>query len=259
MIEDLSKVRAVVTGAGQGIGAAIARGLAEAGARVVVADLNEDNARTVAAEIGERAHYAQVDVRDRESVKAAIGVAVHAFGGLDAMFNNAGIAQVRPFLSITEDDFHTVIDVNAMGVMIGMQEAIKQMLAQGTGGSIVNTASIAGKQGYEPLGHYCASKFAVIALTQTAARAFGKDKIRVNAICPGVVGTNMWKTIDQGFRDNKLSTGVDEAFERFAAGAVLGRASKPDDMVGVACFLASSGSAFMTGQSLMSDGGMVFV
>src|SRR5204863_306099 len=99
-----------------------------------------------------------------------------------------------------------------------------------------------GKQGYEPLGHYCASKFAVVALTQTAARAFGKDGIRVNAICPGVVGTPMWKTIDQGFRDNKLTARTDEAFETFAAGAVLGRSSQPEDMVGVARFLASEES-----------------
>lgn len=259
MLKDLSGVRAVITGAGQGIGAAIARGLAEAGARVVVADLNADKARDVATEIGDRARHVQVDVRNRASVKAAIEVSVKNFGGLDTMFNNAGIAQVRPFLSITEEDFNEVVAVNTLGVLIGMQEAIKQMLAQGTGGSIINTASIAGKQGYEPLGHYCASKFAVVALTQTAARAFGKDKIRVNAICPGVVGTGMWKTIDQGFRDNKLSTNENEAFDGFAAGAVLGRASKPDDMVGVARFLASEDSAFMTGQSLMTDGGMVFI
>lgn len=259
MVKDLSNVRAVITGAGQGIGAAIAHGLAAAGARVVVADLNAENARAVAAEIGGHACHAQVDVRDRTSVRAAIAVAVKKFGGLDAMFNNAGIAQVRPFLSITEEDFNAVMAVNTLGVLIGMQEAIKQMLAQGTGGSIVNTASIAGKQGYEPLGHYCASKFGVVALTQTAARAFGKDKIRVNAICPGVVGTSMWKTIDQGFRDNKLSASENEAFDNFAAGAVLGRASRPDDMVGVARFLVSDESAFMTGQSLMTDGGMVFI
>ncbi|PZU09922.1 SDR family NAD(P)-dependent oxidoreductase [Sphingomonas sp.] len=259
MAIDLDGVRAVINGAGQGIGAAIARGLAESGARVVVGDINEEKARAVAAEIGGSARAVKVDVRDRASVRAAIGEAVTAFGGLDAMFNNAGIAQVRPFLDITEEDFRVVMDINALGVMIGVQETVRQMKAQGTGGSIVNTASIAGKQGYEPLAHYSASKFAVVAFTQAAARAFGKDGIRVNAICPGVVATDMWKTIDQGFQDNALTERPQEAFETFAAGAVLGRASTPGDLVGVARWLASTESGFTTGQSLMADGGMVFV
>ena len=120
-----------------------------------------------------------------------------------------------------------------------MQEAAKRMIEQGTGGSIVNTASIAGKQGYEPLAHYSASKFAVVALTQAGARAFAKDKIRVNAICPGVVATDMWKLIDRGFKDSGLTSRDNEAFETFAATALLGRGSRPDDMAGVAMFLAA--------------------
>jgi len=259
MAIDLNGVRVVIHGAGQGIGEAIARGLAESGARVVVGDINADKAHAVAAEIGTDARAVKVDVRDRASVRAAIGEAVSEFGGVDAVFNNAGIAQVRPFLDIREEDFRTVMDVNALGVLIGIQEAVKQMRRQGTGGSIINTASIAGKQGYEPLGHYCASKFAVVALTQTAARAFGKDGIRVNAICPGVVATDMWKTIDQGFREHALTQKPQEAFNEFAAVAVLGRPSTPQDLVGVARFLASKESGFTTGQSLMADGGMVFV
>ncbi|KQT83913.1 glucose 1-dehydrogenase [Aurantimonas sp. Leaf443] len=258
MINDLDGVRAVVTGGARGIGAEMAKGLAAAGARVLVADLNEEAARAMAAAIGGETIACRVDVRERSSVRAMIETAAARFGGVDAVFNNAGIAQVRPFLDITEEDWRTVMDVNGLGVLIGMQEAIRQMKRQGTGGSIVNTASIAGKQGYEPLAHYSASKFAVVALTQAAARAFGKDAIRVNAICPGVVATDMWKLIDQGFRDNGLSSSENEAFDGFAAGAVLGRASRPDDMAGVACFLAGKGSAFMTGQTLLVDGGMVF-
>jgi len=259
MAIDLNGVRVVINGAGQGIGAAIARGVAESGARVVIGDIDGDKAQAVADSIGAGARAIRVDVRDRASVRAAIGLAVADFGGLDVMFNNAGIAQVRPFLDITEEDFRAVMEINALGVLIGTQEAARQMLAQGTGGSIINTASIAGKQGYEPLGHYSASKFAVVALTQTAARAFGKDRIRVNAICPGVVATDMWKTIDRGFQDNALTSRPQEAFETFAAGAVLGRPSTPQDLVGVARFLASPESGFTTGQSIMADGGMVFV
>ena len=111
--------------------------------------------------------------------------------------------------------------------------------------------------GYEPLAHYSASKFAVVALTQAGARAFAKDKIRVNAICPGVVATEMWKLIDRGFKDSGLTGRDNEAFETFAATALLGRGSRPDDMAGVAMFLASADSEFMTGQTLLVDGGIV--
>ncbi|MFG1283679.1 glucose 1-dehydrogenase [Xanthobacter autotrophicus] len=251
----------VITGAAGGIGAAIAKALAADGARITVADLSEAAARTVAGEItaaGGTAIAVAVDVRQRAQVRALIDQAVAAHGRLDVLFNNAGVAQTRPFLDITEEDWRFVTDVNALGVLIGMQEAIKTFKTQGGGGKIVNTASIAAKQGYEPLAHYCASKFAVVALTQAAARAFGKEQITVNAFCPGVVATDMWKTIDKGFRDSGLTSHDNEAFDTFAAGAVLGRPSTPADLVGVARFLASSASDFMTGQSLLVDGGMVF-
>ncbi|MFG1276938.1 glucose 1-dehydrogenase [Xanthobacter autotrophicus] len=251
----------VITGAAGGIGAAIAKALAADGARITVADLSEAAARTVAGEItaaGGTAIAVAVDVRQRAQVRALIDQAVAAHGRLDVLFNNAGVAQTRPFLDITEEDWRFVTDVNALGVLIGMQEAIKTFKAQGGGGKIINTASIAAKQGYEPLAHYCASKFAVVALTQAAARAFGKEQITVNAFCPGVVATDMWKTIDKGFRDSGLTSHDNEAFDTFAAGAVLGRPSTPADLVGVARFLASSASDFMTGQSLLVDGGMVF-
>ncbi len=251
----------IVTGAGRGIGATMARALAADGARLIIADRTEEDARTVAESIragGGDAVAVTVDVRDRAAVRRMIDIAVSSFGRLDVLFNNAGVAQTKPFLDITEEDWRFVTDVNALGVLIGMQEAIKTFRAQGGGGKIINTASIAGKQGYEPLAHYSASKFAVVALTQAAARAFGKERITANAICPGVVATEMWKIIDKGFRDTGLTTAEDEAFNHFAAGAVLGRPSTAEDLVGVARFLASSDSDFMTGQSLLVDGGMVF-
>jgi meso-butanediol dehydrogenase/(S,S)-butanediol dehydrogenase/diacetyl reductase len=252
--------RIIVTGGGRGIGAEMAKALAKEGGSIAVADIDEGIARETAQVIeraGGRAIAVRVDVRDRKSVAAMIDATVEAFGGLDTIFNNAGIAQVRPFLEITEEDWRNVMDVNGLGVLIGMQEAAKRMIAQGTGGSIVNTASIAGKQGYEPLAHYSASKFGVVALTQAGARAFAKHQIRVNAICPGVVATDMWKLIDKGFKDSGLTSRDNEAFETFAATALLGRGSRPDDMAGVALFLASADSAFMTGQTLLVDGGIV--
>src|SRR3954454_10464889 len=139
----------IVTGAGRGIGAEMARGLAADGAKLTIADLSEDSARSVAEEIkgaGGVAIAVTVDVRDRESVRAMIDETVRAHGRLDVIFNNAGIAQTKPFLDITEEDWRLVTDVNALGVLICMQEAIKRMIAQG-GGKVINTASIAGKQG----------------------------------------------------------------------------------------------------------------
>jgi len=252
----------IVTGSGRGIGRSIAAGLAEAGARVVIADIDRAIAEATAAEIrasGAQAIGLAVNVTDRAATRALIARTVAEYGRLDAMFNNAGIAQVKPFNDITEDDWRRVMDVNAMGVLIGIQEASRQFIAQGGGGKIVNTASIAGKQGYEPLAHYSASKFAVVALTQAAARAFGKHRINVNAICPGVVATDMWKLIDREFKDEGLTQRDNEAFEGFSADILLGRPSQPDDLVGVSIFLASAGSDYMTGQSLLVDGGMVLV
>ncbi|OKH86875.1 SDR family NAD(P)-dependent oxidoreductase [Thalassospira sp. TSL5-1] len=252
----------IITGAGQGIGQSIATGLARAGAHVIVADINADTATKTAEDItaaGGKATGMTVDVTNRQSVTELIAKTVEKNGKLDAMFNNAGIAHVKKFNDITEEDWHRVMDVNAMGVLIGTQEAAKHFIAQGKGGKIINTASIAGKQGYEPLAHYSASKFAVVALTQAAARAFGKHKINVNAICPGVVATDMWKLIDKGFVDEGLTERDNEAFDGFSADILMGRPSRADDMVGVSIFLASSGSDYMTGQSLMIDGGMVLV
>lgn len=257
----------IVTGAGRGIGAAMARALAAAGGRLTIADIDGPAAGSVAGEIraaGGAAIGVQADVTSRTAVQAMIAAAVEAHGRLDVIFNNAGIAQTRPFLSITEEDWRRVMDVNGLGVLIGMQEAIRQFRSQGKdaagfGGRIVNTASIAGKQGYEPLAHYSASKFAVVALTQAAARAFGKDGISANAICPGVVATDMWKVIDKGFKDEGLTARDGEAFDGFASGILLGRASVSEDLAGVAVFLASPASDYMTGQSLVVDGGMVLV
>lgn len=258
---DIRQKSIIITGAGRGIGAAIARGLAADGALITVADLMADAAKDVAQSIrdaGGEAVAVAVDVRHRQSVREMIATTVNQYGRLDVIFNNAGIVQVKPFLSISEEDWQRMLDVNALGVLIAMQEAIAIFLKQGQGGRIVNTASVGGRLGTEPLAHYCASKFAVIALTQAAARSFGKDGIRVNAVCPGNVSTDMWKQIDQGFMREGLSSRENEAFEKFATAAALGRPSVPEDLVGIARFLASSDSDFMTGQSLVVDGGILF-
>jgi meso-butanediol dehydrogenase/(S,S)-butanediol dehydrogenase/diacetyl reductase len=247
----------IVTGAGRGIGAEIARDLARNGARVCVADLNLAAAREVADAIGGSAIAAKVDVADRESTRALIEETVGAFGRLDVMFNNAGISQTRPFMEVTEDDWRRIMEVNGLGVLIGTQEAARRMKAQGTGGKIINTASIAGKQGYPLFAHYCASKFAVVALTQAAARALAPDRITVNAFAPGVVRTELWEQLDREFMALGLTTKPEQAIDEFSQSILIGRPSRPDDITGVTTFLASTGSDYVTGQTFMVDGGMV--
>jgi meso-butanediol dehydrogenase / (S,S)-butanediol dehydrogenase / diacetyl reductase len=249
----------IITGAARGIGAEIARDLARNGAKVCVADLNEEAAQSVAKSIGAPAIAMKVDVSSRESTKAMITATVKAFGRLDVVFNNAGISQTCHFIDVTEEDWHRIMDVNGLGVLIGTQEAARQMKEQGTGGKIINTASIAAKQGYPLFAHYCASKFAVVALTQAAARALAPDKITVNAFAPGVVRTELWEQLDREFMDLGLTQKPDQAISEFSQSILLGRYSTPDDIIGVTTFLASTGSDYITGQTIMVDGGMVLI
>jgi len=250
----------LVTGAGRGIGRGIAARLAAEGAAVGVADLDAPSAEAVAREIesaGGTAIAIRVDVTDRDSVREMIDAVVGRFGRLDVVFNNAGVSEVRGLLDIREEDWHRIMNVNGLGVLICMQEAARQMIAQGSGGKIVNTASIAGKQGYPSNPHYCASKFAVIGLTQAAARAFGSHGITANAFCPGVVATELWEQLDREFIERGETERPGQAMEEFGAGIILGRVSEPADIVGLAVFLASSDSDYITGQAINVDGGMV--
>ncbi|MBB3148787.1 meso-butanediol dehydrogenase/(S,S)-butanediol dehydrogenase/diacetyl reductase [Phyllobacterium trifolii] len=252
----------IVTGAGRGIGAGIVQDLAANGARVIIADLNKDASEAVAAEIrktGAEAHAVSVDVAERQSVKAMISEVASRFGRLDVMFNNAGISQTCPFLDVTEDDFNRIMKVNGLGVLLGTQEAARQMIAQGGGGKIVNTASIAGKQGYPLFAHYCASKFAVVALTQAAARALAEHRITVNCFAPGVVATELWQQLDREFMEHGLTSKPEQAINEFSQSILLGRVSAPKDIAGVTTFLASDASDYITGQTMMVDGGMVLI
>ncbi len=249
----------IVTGAGRGIGAEIARDLALNGAKVCVADLNAKAAQEVAASLGGKAFAAEVNVADRASTAAMIAATVKAFGRLDVIFNNAGISQTCPFMDVTEKDWQRIMDVNGLGVLIGTQEAARQMKAQGTGGKIINTQSIASKQGYPLFAHYCASKFAVAALTQAAARALAADKITVNAFAPGVVRTELWEQLDREFVELGVTQKPDQAINEFSQAILIGRYAKPGDITGVTTFLASTGSDYITGQTFMVDGGMVLI
>ena len=259
MTERLSGRSIVITGAASGIGAAIARGCAREGARVVIADLDAEAGESVAADIrsaGGSCTSVRVDVADRSSVQAAIRTAVQEFGRLDVLFNNAGMNQPMRFLDVTEENFSAVMRVNALGVLIGTQEAARQFLAQGTPGKIVNTASIAGRTGFADFAPYSASKAAVISLTQAASRSLAGDGITVNAFAPGVVATPLWTKLDA---DLEAMGAGDAGFDSMAAQILLGRPAQPEDIVPTAVFLAAPDSDYITGQVIPIEGGMILV
>jgi meso-butanediol dehydrogenase/(S,S)-butanediol dehydrogenase/diacetyl reductase len=244
------------------MGAGIARALAAEGANVAVGDINVAAADAVAAALRDEGHPAisvAMDVTKRDEVRAAIAATVREFGRLDVMFNNAGLNKPMQFLDVTEENWNLVMDVNALGVLIGTQEAAKQMIAQGGGGKIVNTASIASRQGYAEFVPYCASKFAVVAIIQAGARALAGDHITVNGFSPGVVETPLWAQLDKDMVDIHATEKEGDAFAAFASGALLGRAAQVADIVPTAVFLASADSDFTTGQVIAVDGGMVLV
>ncbi len=249
----------VITGGASGIGAGFAAGLAAEGAAVVVADVNLPAATQVAQAIvadGGRAIAVHVDVTDREQVRAGIDRAVAEFGALHAYFNNAGVNKPEKFLDITREAWDLIMSVNAFSVVVGTQEAARQFLRQGSGGKIINTASIAGRTGFPSFAPYSASKAAVISLTQAAARALAADGITVNAFAPGVVATPLWTKLDQDLID--IGEG-DAGFDSMATGILLGRPARPADLVPTAVFLASPDSDYITGQVIPIEGGMILV
>lgn len=246
---------AIVTGAGQGIGAGIAKQLAADGLTVAVADLKEDNAKKVAAEIGQGAQGYFVDVAQKQSVFDLVAAVVKDFEHLDVMVNNAGIAKIGPLIDAEEKDISQILDINVKGDIYGIQAAAKQFQKQKTSGKIINACSIAGHQGFEMLGIYSATKFAVRGLTQTAAQELAKDKITVNAYCPGIVLTPMWDQIDAEMaKIYNLPLGA--SLQKNIDSIALGRGETPADVANLVSFLADPKSDYITGQSIIVDGGI---
>jgi len=256
----------IVTGAARGIGRAIGEALLDGGAMVCFADVNADQAAEVAeanrAGLDGRSNgvmSAGVDVRDRAQVRGMIEKCIERFGRLDVMFNNAGVNKPMNFLDVTEDNWHQIMDVNGLGCLIGIQEAARQMIAQGGGGKIVNTASIASRQGFDNVAPYCASKWAVVSLTQSAARDLARHDITVTGFAPGVVATEMWDQVDQDLMAIGAAERPGQAMEEFSSEILKGRVARPQDITGTTTFLASRASDYMTGQIVMIDGGMTLV
>jgi meso-butanediol dehydrogenase / (S,S)-butanediol dehydrogenase / diacetyl reductase len=250
----------LVTGASQGIGRAIALRLARDGAKLGLVDLKEDKLAVVREEVealGATAAMCIADVGRRDEVFAAVHQVERELRGLDAIVNNAGISQVKPLTDVLPEDMERIFRVNVDGVLWGMQAAAAKFQARGRKGKIINACSAAGHEGFAMVGAYSATKFAVRALTQAAAKEYASAGITVNAYCPGIVGTDMWVEIDERF--SKLTgTPKGETYKKYVEGIALGRAQTPEDVAALVAFLCSADSDYITGQSILTDGGLVY-
>jgi meso-butanediol dehydrogenase/(S,S)-butanediol dehydrogenase/diacetyl reductase len=250
----------LVTGAGQGIGRAIALRLAKDGADIALVDVKDEKTSSVADEvrkIGRKATTFKADVTKRDEVYAAVDHAETELGGFDVIVNNAGIAQVQALADVTPEEVEKILKVNVEGVLWGIQAAAKKFKDRKQKGKIISASSIAGHDGFELLGVYSATKFAVRALTQAAAKEFASDGITVNAYCPGIVGTDMWVEIDKRFAEI-TGAEVGATYKKYVEGIALGRAQTPEDVAAFVSFLAGPDSDYMTGQAPLIDGGLVY-
>jgi meso-butanediol dehydrogenase/(S,S)-butanediol dehydrogenase/diacetyl reductase len=252
----------IVTGGAGGIGAAACRAIAAEGGKVLVADLDAAAADAVAEEIADDGGVTEsigVDVTDRSQVRAMIEKAVEAFGALDVIFNNAGMNRPRDFMDVDERNFDQIVRVNTWGVIVCTQEAARQMISQGSGGKIINTGSIAGRQGFWDFVPYCVAKFGVLAVTQATARGLIQHGITVNAFAPGVVDTPLWEGLNEALRTMHDQPADANPMRDFAEGTLIGRPASPEELAPFLVYLASSESDYMTGQMYMVDGGQVLV
>jgi D-sorbitol dehydrogenase (acceptor) len=245
---------AVVTGGAQGIGEAIVRGFAAEGAHVVIADMAMDKAEALARDLGGKAMALKLDVRDLGQIDAMVKTVTAKLGGIDILVNNAAIFDMGPLLEVSEQSFDKQFAVNVKGLLFTLQAVAKQMIAQGRKGKIINMASQAGRRGEALVAVYCATKAAVISLTQSAGLGLIKHGINVNGIAPGVVDTPMWDTVDALFaKYENLKLG--EKKRQVGEAVPAGRMGIPDDYRGAAVFLASSDSDYVVAQTLNVDGG----
>ncbi|UES49525.1 L-iditol 2-dehydrogenase [Roseibium aggregatum] len=245
---------ALITGSARGIGKAFAARFAEEGARVAIADINLAGAEAAASEIGPNAYAVQLDVTDQSSIDAAITAVEQKTGGLDILVNNAALFDLAPIVEITRDSYQRLFDINVSGTLFMMQAAAKSMIRRGQGGKIINMASQAGRRGEALVGIYCATKAAVISLTQSAGLNLIEHGINVNAIAPGVVDGEHWDHVDSMFAKYE---GLQPGEKKAAVGAAVpfGRMGTAEDLTGMAVFLASKDADYIVSQTYNVDGG----
>lgn len=253
---------ALVTGASRGIGKGIALQLAKDGYQIAITDLPHQQAEALETvkeieQLGVRAHFIAADSSNREQVFRAVNEAYQTLGSFNTIVNNAGIASVQPLLEVTEEDINKINKVNINGLLWGIQAAAKQFESLNQPGKIINACSIAGHNAFPMLGIYSSTKFAVRALTQVAAKELAPKKITVNAYCPGIVLTPMWDLIDEKMGEyHGIPKG--ETVKKYIEGIALGRGSVPQDIANLVSFLGSEKSDYITGQSIVVDGGIVY-
>ncbi|MCA1404919.1 L-iditol 2-dehydrogenase [Ensifer sp. IC3342] len=245
---------ALITGSARGIGRAFAEAYVREGATVAIADINIDRAKQTAREIGPAAYAVQMDVTRQESIDAAIAAVVEHAGGLDILVNNAALFDLAPIVEITRDSYERLFSINVAGTLFSLQAAAKQMIAQGRGGKIINMASQAGRRGEALVAVYCATKAAVISLTQSAGLNLIKHRINVNAIAPGVVDGEHWDGVDALFAKYE-NRPLGEKKRLVGEEVPYGRMGTAEDLTGMAIFLASSESDYVVAQTYNVDGG----
>ena len=245
---------AVVTGAAGGIGRAIAARYAAEGAMVIVADRDEAGVREAASAIGHGCDAAALDVTSETSIAEMVEAVVARNGGIDILVNNAAVFDMGPVLEVTRKSFDLLFDVNVRGLFFTLQAVARQMVGRGKGGKIINMASQAGRRGEPLVSVYCATKAAVISLTQSAGLDLIKHRINVNGISPGVVDTPMWDEVDALFARYE-NRPLGEKKRLVGEAVPFGRMGAPEDHVGAAVFLASSDADYVVAQTLNVDGG----
>ena len=256
----ISGKKALITGAARGIGLAFATSYVSEGADVAIADINYEQAKLSAKAINSSPNSSgksiatHMDVTKQDSIEQAVNEVISEFGHIDILINNAAIFSAAPIIEISREDYQRVFDINVSGTLFTLREVAKHMVSRGRGGKIINMASQAGRRGESLVGVYCASKAAIISLTQSAGLDLIKYKINVNAIAPGVVDGEHWDEVDAFFaKYEKKPIGQKKA--EVGNAVPYGRMGKVEDLVGMAVFLASSKSDYIVSQCYNVDGG----